>query len=82
MIEAQRRAALEVGAAFWSSYAAMGGSGSMDNWAASGLGQGDHVHLTKDGYIRMGDMFYNDLIEAYKQWPTRQRRTAAQKRGD
>jgi lysophospholipase L1-like esterase len=82
MIEAQRRAAFEVGAAFWSSYAAMGGSGSMDNWAAQGLGQGDRVHLTKDGYIRMGDMFYNDLTAAYKQWPARQRRTAVQKRGD
>lgn len=82
MIEAQRRAAIDAGAAFWSSYAAMGGAGSMDTWAAGGLGQGDRVHLTKEGYIRMGVMFYGDLMEAYKQWPVRQRRTAVQRRGD
>jgi lysophospholipase L1-like esterase len=82
MIEAQRRAAIEVGAAFWNSYAAMGGAGSMDSWAAQGLGQGDHVHLTKEGYIRMGDMFYGDLMEAYKQSITRPRRNSVQRRGN
>lgn len=71
MIAAQRRAALEVGAAFWDSYGAMGGSGSMSVWASMGLGQGDHVHLTKDGYIRMGSMFYEDISAAYKKYLTR-----------
>lgn len=71
MLEAQRRAAFEVGAAFWSSYGAMGGPGSMDVWASMGLGQGDHVHLTKDGYIRMGSMFYEDVYDAYKKYLTR-----------
>ncbi|MGB7925355.1 MAG: GDSL-type esterase/lipase family protein [Pyrinomonadaceae bacterium] len=67
MIEAQRRAAIEVGAAFWNSYAAMGGAGSMNSWAQQGLGQSDRVHLTSAGYIKIGGMFYNDLLEAYKQ---------------
>ena len=80
MIEAQRRAAIETGAAFWNSYAAMGGAGSMDAWAAMGLGQGDRVHLTKEGYIRMGSMFYNDLMAAYKQSLTRPPRNSAQRR--
>jgi lysophospholipase L1-like esterase len=71
MIEAQRRAAIEVGAAFWSSYGAMGGPGSMDAWASMGLGQGDHVHLTKDGYIRMGSMFYEDVYDSYKKYLAR-----------
>lgn len=71
MIAAQRRAALEVGAAFWDSYGAMGGSGSMAAWASMGLGQGDRVHLTKDGYIRMGSMFYEDISAAYKKYLTR-----------
>jgi lysophospholipase L1-like esterase len=81
MIEAQRRAAIETGAAFWNSYAAMGGAGSMDNWAAQGLGQGDRVHLTKEGYLKMGDMFYADLMEAYKLALTRPRRNSVQRRG-
>jgi lysophospholipase L1-like esterase len=75
MIEAQRRAAIEVGAAFWSSYAAMGSAGSMNTWADQGLGQGDRVHLTSAGYIKMGGMFYSDLMGAYKLWQSRPQRT-------
>jgi lysophospholipase L1-like esterase len=66
LLEAQRRAAIEMGAAFWSSYAAMGGAGSMNLWVAKGLGQPDHVHLTARGYLRMGDMFYEDFQDAYQ----------------
>ncbi len=80
MIEAQRRAALEVGAAFWSSYGAMGGPGSMDVWASMGLGQGDRVHLTKDGYIRMGSMFYEDVYDAFKKYQARAPRNPPRKR--
>ena len=75
MIEAQRRAAFEVGAAFWNSYGAMGGSGSMGAWASLGLAQGDRVHLTKDGYVRMGGMFYEDVTDAYKKYLSRAPRT-------
>jgi lysophospholipase L1-like esterase len=75
MIEAQRRAAFQVGAAFWSSYGAMGGANSMETWVAQGLGQGDHVHLTKEGYARMGTMFYEDISDAYKKYLTRAPRT-------
>lgn len=71
MIEAQRRAAIEVGAAFWNSYAAMGGAGSMNSWVEQGYGQGDHVHLTSAGYTKIGGLFYNDLMQAYKQSQTR-----------
>lgn len=68
MIEAQRRAALQVGAAFWSSYGAMGGAGSIDLWASQGLGHSDRVHLTSAGYQRMGTMFYEDMMDAYKKY--------------
>ena len=67
MIEAQRRAAKEAGAAFWCSYDAMGGAGSMNNWATQGLAQGDHVHLSGPGYLKLGDMFYEDLLRAYNE---------------
>jgi lysophospholipase L1-like esterase len=66
LLEAERRAAIEMGAAFWSSYAAMGGAGSMNTWVAKGMGQPDHVHLTARGYIRLGDMFYDDFMSAYE----------------
>ena len=65
VIKAQRRAAFQGNAAFWSSYDAMGGPGSMKAWIARGLGQGDHVHLSGAGYVRMADLFYEDLMRAY-----------------
>lgn len=65
VIEAQRRAALAGNVAFWSCYDAMGGAGSMNAWLARGFGQADRVHLTSAGYIRIGDLFYEDLMRAF-----------------
>ncbi len=76
LIEAQRRTAFEVGAAFWSSYDAMGGAGSMNAWAAQGLGQGDHVHLTRAGYNQIADYFYRDLMVAYGSAAPNRRRSS------
>jgi len=64
VIEAERRAAFEGNAAFWSSYDAMGGPGSMKAWVARGLGQADRVHFTSAGYVRLADLFYQDLMRA------------------
>jgi lysophospholipase L1-like esterase len=75
LVAAQRRAALESGAAFWSAYDAMGGAGAMEAWVQSNLGYRDRVHLTKDGYQRLGTMFYEDLTAAYRQSQQRARRT-------
>jgi lysophospholipase L1-like esterase len=66
LLEAQRRASVEMGAAFWNACAAMGGAGSMNTWVARGMGQPDHVHLTVRGYIKLGDMFYDDFMSAYE----------------
>lgn len=68
MLEAQRKAAKDAGAAFWCSFDAMGGPGSMETWVTQGLGQGDRVHLSSAGYHRIGDMFYDDISKAYKEW--------------
>ena len=67
MIESQRRAALESGAAFWSAYDSMGGRGSMEAWLARGWAQADQVHLTREGYNLIGDAFFRDLMRAYGQ---------------
>jgi lysophospholipase L1-like esterase len=37
----------------------------MRNRVGRGLGQADHVHLTRAGYARPGDMFYQDIITSY-----------------
>jgi lysophospholipase L1-like esterase len=74
LIQAQRNAAIEAGAAFWSSYGAMGGAGAINNWVSQGLAQGDRVHLTSPGYVRMGAMFYEDMMEAFKKYQVRPQR--------
>lgn len=64
--EAQRRAALMAGAAFWSEFDAMGGEGSMNLWVGRGLGRFDHVHFTAPGYAKLADLFYRDLMSCYR----------------
>lgn len=67
MNESHRITALDHDTAFWSSFEAMGGTGSMNSWVRKGLAQGDRVHLTSIGYARMGDMFFADLMRAYRE---------------
>lgn len=63
--EAQRQAALESGAAFWSACGAMGGVGSMNTWVAYRLGQSDRAHLTTAGYARLSASLYTDFVLAF-----------------
>jgi lysophospholipase L1-like esterase len=67
LLEAQRQAAFEEGAAFWSSSAAMGGAGSIGLWFKRGLAQKDMVHLTAKGYVLLADLFYRDIISSYNE---------------
>ncbi|MDR2682564.1 MAG: GDSL-type esterase/lipase family protein [Dysgonamonadaceae bacterium] len=51
----------------WDLFSLMGGLRSMQRWQLSGLAQRDKVHFTKEGYLLIGDMFYNAFVEYYKQ---------------
>ncbi|MCL1938033.1 MAG: GDSL-type esterase/lipase family protein [Candidatus Azobacteroides sp.] len=51
----------------WDLFSLMGGSGSMRTWQNAGLAQNDKVHFTRTGYLLIGDLFYNALIDYYKQ---------------
>lgn len=66
VVSAERRAAMAEGAAFWSAFDAMGGAGSMKAWVARGLAQVDRVHLSTAGYMRLADLFYEDIMHAYE----------------
>ena len=57
--------AKEYNAAVWDQFDIMGGMCSMKKWQNEGLAQRDKVHFTKDGYILMGDLLFNALIERY-----------------
>jgi lysophospholipase L1-like esterase len=66
LVNVERQVALANNAAFWSAYSAMGGSGSMNSWLSKGLAQSDRVHLTGPGYARLAELFYTDLMRAWK----------------
>jgi len=67
LIDAQRRAARQSGAAFFDLFKAMGGAGSIDRWATAGppLAQPDHVHLTSAGYKLVAEWIDAELMRGY-----------------
>ena len=71
IVEAQREIALAEGCAFWDTYQAMGGEGSMGRWNRSSprLGSGDLSHLTHHGHKVIGAMLYRALIAGYWKRP-------------
>jgi lysophospholipase L1-like esterase len=67
LVAAQRRAALDRGAAFWDLFQAMGASGSIDRWALRlpPLAQRDRVHLTAQGYGIVAQALYKEMMRGY-----------------
>ena len=61
----QRELAAEHGCAFFSLREAMGGPGSMKQWVKDGFGNPDHVHFTREGYSKLADMLFDDLLRAW-----------------
>ena len=67
---AQKNAAFKAGCAFWDSYEAMGGTGSMTDWANSDppLARKDFVHLTYTGSNKLAEMFLKSLMSDFKKY--------------
>ncbi|MCA9660602.1 MAG: hypothetical protein KC486_19835 [Myxococcales bacterium] len=68
LVEAQREVAEAAGCAFFDTYAAMGGDGSMGRWSRANprLGSGDLSHLTLHGHKVIGAMVYRALMDGYR----------------
>jgi lysophospholipase L1-like esterase len=68
LVAIQRRVALAHGAAFWNTFDAMGGEGSMVRWwrARPQLGGGDLTHPTPKGAEVLGNLLASALIEVYE----------------
>ncbi len=64
MVEAQRRAALGAGCAFWDAYAWMGGSGASRRWRASGWLTNDYQHPTTAGAMKIGTALHAALVRS------------------
>jgi len=68
IVEAQRHVAKESGVAFWNTFEAMGGEGSMAKWMRTGLGGGDFTHPTPQGAEVIGDLFSKSLTTGLEAW--------------
>jgi len=68
LVAEQERVAKEVGCAYFDTYRAMGGKGSMPIWVRRGLGQADLTHPTGAGAERLGNWVYGAMMRAYATW--------------
>ncbi|MBK7772712.1 MAG: hypothetical protein IPI43_01020 [Sandaracinaceae bacterium] len=67
LIQAQHRVAVEMGCGFFDLVAFMGGPLSMVTWAGAepAYGSQDHVHFTRTGYERLGNVLLDALLEGF-----------------
>jgi len=65
LVEEQRKVAEEAGCAFYPTFEAMGGKGSMASWVRQGLGTGDYTHPTSWGAEKLGKWIYAALMDRY-----------------
>jgi len=70
LVAIQERVALAHGVAFWNTFEAMGGEGSMARWvrARPQLAGGDLTHPTPLGAEVLGDMLSDAIVSAYGKW--------------
>lgn len=70
IIAVQKRVADAAGCAFFDQREAMGGPGSIIQWASEPepRANGDRVHLRRSGYTQVGTAFATDLMRAYDEW--------------
>jgi len=68
LIEVQRQVAAETGCAFFNTFEAMGGAGTMGRWyhARPRLVSADFMHPLPQGAARVGALFEGALVQAYE----------------
>jgi lysophospholipase L1-like esterase len=52
-------------AGLWDMFNVMGGLGSVNKWISHGYAKRDKIHLTKNGYILMGDLLFSAIMKEY-----------------
>ncbi len=68
LIAAQKSVAKASGIAFWNTFEAMGGEGSMAKWVKAGLGGSDLTHPSTQGAEIIGDHFAKALTAGFELW--------------
>jgi lysophospholipase L1-like esterase len=67
VIDVQREIATQQNVAFWDWRLHMGGPRVVTQWVLAGLGQGDYVHLTGEGYRLIGNLLFTQLEKAHSE---------------
>ena len=82
LISYQRRIAAETGCAFFDTYTAMGGEGTVARWysARPRLMGGDFTHPTAQGAEIVGTLIYEAIIEAHENYKDRMSAVSLRKR--
>ncbi len=60
--------AKEHDAGVWNMYEVMGGLNSVVLWEKNNLVQRDKVHFTREGYLILGDLFFNALMKNFENY--------------
>ena len=63
--EAMIRLANKYNSGLWDMFNVMGGLGSCDSWIKYGYAKRDKIHLTKNGYLLMGDLMFSSIMKEY-----------------
>ena len=74
IVAIQQRVAAEQKCAFFDTFEAMGGDGTMSRWYTGHprLVAGDLIHPTPQGAAMVGGLFVKDLLLGYERWMKRQ----------
>ena len=65
VVAIQRELSTKQNLAFWDWQLHMGGSRIVRRWVTAGLSQGDYIHLTAEGYRRIGEMLAGQLLNGF-----------------
>lgn len=52
----------------WDMFSVMGGLNSIVLWEKNNLAQRDKIHFTRDGYLTLGDLFFNALLQGFEDY--------------
>ncbi len=52
----------------WDMFSVMGGLNSIVLWEKNGLARHDKIHFTREGYLTLGDLFFNALMQGFEEY--------------
>ena len=70
--ESMKRLAKVQNTAVWDMFEVMGGLNSIVLWQKQGLAKADRIHFTRAGYLLMGDLIFDSIIQDFGKYLSQQ----------